>query len=389
MSAALPTIVLGTAVSSPGTIQIGQWDIFAHPTGLTEWLPVIIAQGNHPGPTFWLTTGIHGPEHSGPNILYRLLTEELVAHLHGTIIAIPALTPSGLRTGSYVPYHEPKNPNRYWPDGRDKPHTDPEKRPPTILEEGFARLFEHILDTADYLIDFHNAGIGSIPFVFRDRVLYQPHDDEAAKAEAQALSDKLGEMIEAFGFTVINEFPAEKYVDEDLHRSTSGAALLVGRIPAFTVELGVGPVPEMPITEAGIVATRNVLRWAGMLPGDPEPITTIDRIDPGYAVRRSDAVRSPLPCILLPRVDAGDTVQEGDPLADMVDVWGRPVGDAVLRSPYDGFIWSRPHGIYMYPGQTAVAMAIRDETPLIGPYPEAFFKEDEPAEEKDAPDEPT
>lgn len=380
MHSALPLITLGTAVSRPGTIQTGQWNIFTHPTGLVEWLPVIIAQGREPGPTIWLTAGIHGPEHSGPTILYRLLTDELVANLKGTIVAIPALTPSGLRTGSYVPYHEPKNPNRYWPDGRDKPHKDLEKRPPTILEQGFARLFKEMQTTADYLIDFHNAGIGSIPFVFRDRVLYKPGETEAeteaAQAEAQALSDKLGEMIDAFGFTVINEFPVEKYVDQDLHRSTSGAALLVGRVPAFTVELGVGPVPEMAITTAGIVATRNVLRWAGMLDSDPEPITTIKRLEPGYAVRRTEAVRCPESCILLPRVDAGDMVQVDDVLADMVDIWGKPLGAGVLTSPYDGFVWTRPHGIYTYPGQTAVGMAIRDDKPLIGPYPDDFFKDD-------------
>lgn len=377
----LPTIRLGTAVSQPGTIQTGRWEIFTHPTGLVEWLPIIIAQGREPGPTFWLTAGIHGPEHSGPHILYRLLTDELVAQLHGTIIAIPALTPSGLRTGSYVPYHEPKNPNRYWPDGRNKPHEDVEKRPPTILEKGFAELFTHILNTADYLIDYHNAGIGSLPFVFRDRVLYKPSKDEAelaaAKAEAQALSDKLGEMITAFGMTVINEFPAEKYIDEDLHRSTSGAALLVGRIPAFTVELGVGPVPDMAITEAGIIATRNTLRWAGMLPGDPEPMPMLKRIDPGYPVRRSEAVRCPESCILLPRADVGDILQAGDVVGDMVDVWGKPVGEGALVCPYDGFVWTRPHGMYMYPGRTAVGMAIRDDQPLIGPYPDDFWAEDE------------
>ncbi len=369
------SITLGTATAVPGTIQYGKWDFFTHPTGLQEWIPIIIAQGKEPGKTMWLTTGIHGPEHSGPSILYKLLTDELVANLKGTIVAIPALSPSGLRTKSYVPYHEPKNPNRMWPDGRNKPHTDLEKRPPTITEQGLARLFEHILETADYLIDYHNAGIGSIPFIFQDRVLYRPSDDEeAAKAESQALSEQMAEMINAFGFTIINEYPAEKYIKNDLHRSTSGAALLLGRIPAFTVELGIGPVPEMAITEAGIVATRNTLRWAGMLEGEMEPMTGIPVVDPGYPTRRTQAVRVPKACILLHRVDAGDIVEKGDVIADMVDIWGKPMGE--LLSPYDGFIFSRSHGIYKYEGETAVSMSIRDEHPMVGPYPEDYFKED-------------
>lgn len=368
----MPTpLTIGTAVAQPGTIQYGQWEMFTHPTGLVEWMPIIIAQGAEDGPTIWLTTGIHGPEHSGPSVLYHLLTADLVANLRGTIVAIPALTPSGLRTKAYVPYHEPKNPNRCWPDGRNKQHTDLEKQPPTDLEHAFARLFEKIQATADYLIDFHNAGIGSLPFVFRDRVLHRP---EADVAEAEALAARLEEMIHAFGFTVINEFPVEKYIEEELHRSTSGAALLVGRIPAFTVELGVGPVPVLAITHAAVAATRNVLRWAGMLAGEMEPIVGIPVVDAGYPVRRSSAVRVPHTCILLHRMEPGELVQAGDVLADLHDVWGRPLGEGVLLSPYDGFMWSRPHGIYMNAGETAAFMAIRDSAPQVGPYPAKFWE---------------
>ncbi len=135
-------------------------------------------------------------------------------------------------------------------------------------------LFGMILETADYLIDYHNAWTGSVSFVFRDRVLYRADEEPEAnkKARAEALVAKLDAMIQAYGHTVVNEFPAEKYIDEKLHRSTSGAALLVGGIPSFTVELGTGLMPDPAIVAAAAAGTRNVLRWAGMLEGDPEPI---------------------------------------------------------------------------------------------------------------------
>ena len=76
-------IQVGTATAVPGTIQIGRWDAFVHPTGHTEFFPVIIAQGREPGPCFWLTAGIHGPEHTGPVVLYGLLKEGLLATLKG------------------------------------------------------------------------------------------------------------------------------------------------------------------------------------------------------------------------------------------------------------------------------------------------------------------
>ncbi|MEM7118798.1 MAG: succinylglutamate desuccinylase/aspartoacylase family protein [Chloroflexota bacterium] len=368
-------IRLGTAVSQPGTLQYGQWDAISHPTGHGDWMPVVIAQGKADGPCIWLTTGIHGPEHAGPTILYKLLTQELVDQLRGTIVAIPALSPAGLRTKAYVPYHVHTNPNRLWPDGKPKKEPDPEKIGLSSVEDSFARLFEPMLETADYLIDYHNAQIGSISFVFRDRVLYRTDtgDAKANKAEAEAISAKMDGMIAAYGHTVVNEYAADRYVKNDLHRSTSGAALQVGRIPGFTLELGAGLMPDPAIVQASMAGTRNVLRWAGMLDGDTEPISGIKVVEPGYQARRTLMVKSPGACVVLHVAQPGDVVQKGDVLAELRDVWGRPFGDGVVRAEVDGFIVGRSHGIYFYPGQTLFSMAVRDDAPLVAPYPDGYF----------------
>lgn len=363
--------------SSPGTLQYGRWDAFDHPTGHTEFLPVILAQGKEDGPTIWLTAGIHGPEHAGPTVLYKLLTQELVEHLRGTIVAIPALTPAGLRTRSYVPYHVDLNPNRLWPDGKPFKKKDPEKHPPFSLERAYARLFAELTASADFMIDYHNAWVGSLSFSFQDRVLYRADvDADKNKADAETLLAKQQEMLEAYGHTIVVEFPAEKYVDEDLHRSTSGAALLVGRVPGFTVELGTGLTPDPNIVRAAVAGTRNVLRWAGMLDGDMEPITGITQAQPGFRARRTESVRIPHTAIFLSRVEAGDIFQKGDILGDLVDVWGRPVGEGFLRAEHDGFILGRESGIYHYEGDTVLHVAIRDEHPLVAPYPADYFKEE-------------
>jgi predicted deacylase len=379
------TIAIGTVTSQPGTIQYGRWDALKHPTGHTEFLPIIIAQGNEDGPCLWCTAGIHGPEQAGPLVLYKLITQELVERMKGTLVAIPGLNPAGLRTSRRDPYHAPKDPNRLWPDGKPEKPQDPDKSAPSSLEMAYKRLFEeHLLASADYLIDYHNAWIGSISFAFRDRVLYRADDpsppngggQREGKAEAEALSAKLGEMLDAYGHTIINEFPAEKYIDEKLHRSTSGAALLVGKIPAFTVELGSGQMPDPAIVAASAAGTRNVMRWAGMLDGDPEPIEGIKVVDPGFPVRRRGAPRASEACVALHLVESGDLVEVGDPVAEVRDVWGRPLGDGLLRSEYDGFVMGRAHGIYFYPGNRVLSMAIRDDEPLVGPYPENYFKGD-------------
>jgi len=290
-------ISIGTATSEPGSIQYGRWEALGHPTGHTEFLPVVIAQGKEDGPCLWLTAGIHGPEQAGPLVLYQLINQELVDRMRGTIVAIPALNPAGLRTEKREPYHAPKDPNRLWPDDRPEKPPDPDKEPPSSLEMAYKRLFEEIKATADYLIDYHCAWTGSISFSFRDRVLYRSdRDADRNKAETEGLAKKQSEMLHAYGHTIVNEFPVEKYIEEKLHRSTSAAALLLAKIPAFTVELGTGHMPDPAIVAASAAGTRNVMRWAGMLVGAPEPIEGIRVVDPGFPVRRRGTPRSPDRC---------------------------------------------------------------------------------------------
>jgi len=364
---------LGSAVSKAGSIQYGSWEAFTHPTGQIDSLPVIIARGRRDGPCLWLTTGIHGPEHTGPLVIYNLLTQDLVKELRGTIVALPALTPGSLLTQTYVPFHVEVNPNRLWPDGRPQKPVDPEKHPPYALEQAFARLFQEVLNTADYLIDFHNDVIGSLSYVFQDRVLYRSdRSAEKHRAEAQRLVKKQETMIAAYGHTVVTEFPAGKYIKEDLHRSTSGAALLLGRIPTFTAELGTGLTPEPAIVAAAAAGTRNVMRWAGMLAGEMESITGIEIVAPGFRARRTLGVRTPINAVVRHLVEAGDPFKPGDGLADLLDVWGRPVGE--VRAEHDGFVIGRAQGIYFYAGDMILSIAIRDRAPLVAPYPRGYFK---------------
>ena len=368
-------ISLGTATAQAGSIQYGRWEALRHPTGHAEFLPVIIAQGIEDGPCFWLTAGIHGPEQAGPAVIYKLVTQELVDALKGTIIAIPALSPAGLRTMTREPYHAPTDPNRLWPDGKPEKPPDPDKEAPSSLEVAYKRLFEEVKASADYMIDYHNAWTGSIPFSIRDRVLYRPgQGTDQHKVEAEALAAKLDRMLCAFGLTIVNEFPSGKYIDEKLHRSTSGAALLLAGIPAFTAELGGGRMPDPAIIDATVVATRNVLRWAGMLGGEQEPIEGIPVVDAGYPALRRSTPRVSEACIALHLAQPGDLLKPGDPVVEIRDVWGRPLGDGLLRSEYEGFVIGRYPGIYYYAGDAILAMAVRDEAPLVGAYPEDYFK---------------
>lgn len=363
------TLTIGTAAARPGEITYGEFPLVQHPVGGADSLPVILAQGLQPGPVFWITAGIHGIEHAGIQVIHQLLTAELVRDLQGTIVSIPALNPAGLRTLNRSPYYHDGDPNRLFPDGRP-PKEDPDKGPPSALEQAYGRLFEEIKRTANYFFDLHTMGGNALSFVFRDRVLY-PAGDAAARQRAEAVSAQMEQMARAYGHTLTADFAVGKYIDEKLHRATTASVAMLAGIPALTAELGGPYTPRPEVVRASAAGLRNVLRWAGMLPGAPEPISGIVVVDPGFPTRRRSVARVTQACFAHHLAQPGDLVRVGDPLVEMRDAWGRVLG--VLASEYDGFVIALPAGILFYPGEATVLLAIRDDEPLVGPYPEKFF----------------
>jgi predicted deacylase len=370
-------LTLGTARAAAGRVVYGTYDLVAHPTGGVDQLPVLLAQGNPRGPIFWLTAGIHGNEHSGLNVLHLLVTRELARKLHGTIVCIPALNPAALRTMHREAYYHRGDPNRLFPDGRPARPPKPDADPPSPLERAYGRLFAEAQASADYWIDLHNTWIGSVSMVYRDRVYYRADGSasqvKAAKAEAEKLDARLSELCRAYGHSVVNEMNDSDYFDDKLHRSTTGAAVNVARIPALTMELGTGAVPDPNIVAACVTGLKNVLRAVDMLAGEAEPIAGIKVLEPGYACRRRGTPRVSVPCVVRHLVDAGDVVQAGQAIAEVRDIWGRPIAEKILCTECAGWIMGRTHGVLHYPGREVCGIAVRDDLPTVLPYPKKFY----------------
>lgn len=373
----MTAFTIGTAQAKRGEIVTGWFEAVELPTGDCDRFPIIIAQGRADGPTFWVTASIHGGEHSGLIAAQRLATPQLVARLRGTLIVVPTLNPAGLRTRERSPYYLNGDPNRLFPEPRRAAERPAEKKedegPPSALETAYRRFYEAIAATEPIaLLDLHTAQIGSLPMVLRDPIFYtRGRGGLRTRAEAQALHERLGSLLDAFGFTVINEFVADSYVNKALHRSVSGAVLNGLGVPAATVELGSWMHVDTGVVEACLAGLRNALRWAGMLDDTPEPIEGIPVVKPPYAVRRHQHPHAPHSGIALPLVRPGEAVQKGQPLAQMVDIFGRPLGedDGLLRSAYEGFVIGWQHGVVRYKGEAIMALAIEDTSDLVVPYP--------------------
>ena len=372
MSAHRP-LSLGTATAAAGEIAYGWYTLAELATGHVERLPVVIARGREPGPTLWLTANIHGDELTGLAVVHDVVTPALLPTLRGTVVAVPSLNPAGLHTRRREPYLDLRDPNRQFP-GADPPGADPDERArqaetPGLLEAAYAELFAALQASADLYVDLHCYGLQAASFVIRDRILYR---DESERPALERLVARLDELCRASGLPVVHELPAARYVEKLLHRSTTGAALNFARIPAITVELGLIGGVDPAALEAGTTAVHNILKWAGMRPGAPEPVRSVPQPNIDFPVTRDSTPRARTSGIVRYHVRPGDTFKKGDLLATLTDLHGRALpAHGEVRAEADGWVLALARGGVCYQGQAVTHVAQRDAGPMLERFPGA------------------
>lgn len=373
------TLAVGTAEAAPGELARGHLTVTDLPTGGTEDLPVLVANGTADGPRLWLTGAVHGDEVTGLAAVQDALDERLPERLTGQVVAVPAVNPAGLRRTERTSYYGGDDPNRYFPD----PEVDAEDRvrPPRVQERIDRRLYEAFTETApaDALLDLHTAQIGSAPFVIRDRVLYGTVRDEAA---AEALSEALGALAAALEVPVVREYEPAEYVDQSLQRSTAGAALNNAGIPALTLELGTHGVVDERQRALGVAAVYRAMVHLGLL--DDVPGWAPDRSASGpvsYPVRRAVHPHTDTAGLVRHRVEPGDVLEAGDTVAEVV----APTGEerATVATEHDGYVLGRSEGVAAYEGDALASLAVRDDGALVAPRDPDDEAEDEDEEGED------
>ena len=364
---------IGTAEARPGEMTFGYLDVMTLFDGTPERLPVVIACGRHDGPCLWVTGNIHGDEPVGLMAVQGGVTRALATQLdtlHGTVVAIPSLNPAGLRVNTRQPYYDAStDPNRTFPDASaEDAANDEDEDGPSPYEQVSSLYFERLRETATFLVDLHAMGLQSTPFTIRDHILYRSEEQRAA---AERLVAQVDGLAHAFGLPVVNEFGAQKYLRNKLHRSTAGAAIHVAGIPAITPELGMDSVVAPDALRAGIAGIHNVLVWAQMLPAEPITIDWIPQPDLGFPVRREPHPRAPVSGVVQKLVQPGQIVRAGEVVAELRDIWGRPTGpdDGLLRTEKDGWVINLRAGVAAYPQRPMMDLAVRDDDPLLSPWP--------------------
>ena len=265
-------------------------------------LPAALLCGGEPGPMVLLTAGIHSAEYSGVQAAIELA--ETLRPRRGGVAILPLLNPTGFahRTMSTV-YEDEKNLNRVFPG-----------RPDGTLAERIAHtVTERFLKRADACIDLHGGdGYEELrPYVYCQG---------AADAETAARSRAMASWVDV-PYVVRSPVPSGGAFN---HAGALG-------VPGILLERGGLGLWSREEAEADKADVENVLRFLGVLEGDP--------VSPARPLRELETVHyltADYTGCWYPAQRTGNFVRRGEGLGAVRDFFGRTL--QTLQAPADGVL---------------------------------------------------
>ncbi len=109
------------------------------------YIPIHVLHGKKKGPCLVVCSSLHGDEMNGLVIIQRLIQQQLLKSLSGTLIAIPVVNIYGLTTNS-----------KTLPDGKSLDKSFPGSEKGTFTSRLAHHLTNEIFDKADYCIDIRS-----------------------------------------------------------------------------------------------------------------------------------------------------------------------------------------------------------------------------------------
>lgn len=315
-SKASPMELLGEKVM-PGTSQRLSWSATELFEGVPVSTPVLVINGEHPGPTLCLTAAVHGDELNGIEMVRRVMHNLSPDEVSGAIIGIPIVNVQGFRRGS-----------RYLPDRRDLNRYFPGNPSGSAAARIAHSFFLNVVAKCDALIDLHTGS--------NDRANLPQIRADLRDPDVVTLTQGFGSMV------ILHSTPAV---------GTLRYAATRAGIPSVTLEAGGPSQLELNEVRHGVKGIETLVYTLGMIKKrnvwrDPEPV-----------YYRSSWVRADNGGILLADVSLGSTVREGDLLGTIND----PMSNArsELRSPYSGRIIGMARNQVVMPGFAAFHIGIQ------------------------------
>lgn len=264
------------------------------PTHTLIDLPVFIKRSKEDGPVVLISGGVHGDEINGIVAVRRMLEEDVIHPIKGTIIFIPLVNIYGFLSNS-----------RTFPDGRDLNRSFPGSRKGSLASQIAYILMNDVIPMVDYGLDFHTGGrmLSNYP---QTRVDFK---------------DKKGlELAKAFGahFT-LNSSHIDKSFRKEAYKKRKHILVYEGgesmRLDDFVVE-------------EAILGTKRMLSYLGMIEQEFEQAKSI-------LIEESSWVRAKVSGIFSASVKLGDEIKKGQVLAKISDPYGQV--KIPVKATHNGF----------------------------------------------------
>lgn len=267
-------------------------------------IPLFLINGNSPGPTLVIISGVHGAEYASVESALRFGRNLKPEMINGQVIVAPVV--------NLLAFFER---SRDFPlDGINLNRVFPGKQNGSASEQLAYWIFQNLISKADYLVDLHGGDLGSalVPFV----ILHNAGD--------QQVRQKSLELAKAYGtkYIVCSELPG----------ATFAAALEAG-IPSILAEAGEYCDWSEKIISVHTKGLENLLRFLDMFVESP-----LDNPEKVSAIlfNHEHWLKSEYDGFLYPKVGADQFVRAGQVLCTITDFEGNQLQS--IEAPTDGVV---------------------------------------------------
>jgi predicted deacylase len=281
-------------------LRIGEFDILPGETRKIELpvaklytdanvsLPVHIIRAKKTGPTMFISAAVHGDELNGIEIIRRLITENKLKLIKGTLIAVPMVNVYGV-----------VNQSRYMPDRRDLNRCFPGSVKGSLAGRVAHIFLNEIVKHCDYGIDLHTGAIhrSNLPQIRADM----------ADIETKALA-------KVFGVPVI--------LNSNLVDGSLREAAVRHQTKVLLYEAGEALRFDEFSIRAGMKGILNVLNYLGMI---RKARASKKKVLP-FIANGSQWVRANASGIVHNMVNLGDQITKGQVLAKIGSPYGEILG---------------------------------------------------------------
>lgn len=266
-------------------------------------VPVSLVNGAEEGPTIYLQAISDGDELNGISVIRQVLKRLDPKVMSGRVIAVLIVNFHAFHAHQAFSPVDEKKMNRCFPGRKDG----------TSSERIAYRLFHNAVLQSDYCIDLHQGGRRPMIDEVRVRV------DRRKRIHRVCM-----EMAQVFGIGYILD---QRGPEGQLARSAPDEG-----IPTIDPELGGCMGWDRESIQKGITGVENVLKYYGVIPGEP-------------FIPKKQVVVDGFLTVLANRggfiefhAQHYDHLQKGDPVADITDPFGNVL--ETLHAPEESIFWS-------------------------------------------------